>query len=76
MRNWITCPLNADIFLLEAELFSHGNPDLLSDEINPCQLFCDGMLDLDAGIDFHEVKVLILIEQKLDCAGRVVFGSS
>ena len=70
----MTWPLNCDVFLLERELFTLGDLDLRRDEIDAGQLFGDRVLDLDAGVDFHEVEVLVFIEKKLDGADRVVFG--
>ena len=51
-----------------------GNPDLLFDEVDPCQLFGDGMLDLNAGIDFHEVEIALSVEQKFDGSRGIIFG--
>ncbi len=48
------------------------NSDLLLDEIDAGQFFGDGMLDLDPGIDFHEVEIALFIEKKFDGADRMV----
>ncbi len=47
-----------DVFLLEAQLFAGGDADLFLDQIDAGDLLGDGMLDLDAGVDFEEVEVL------------------
>jgi len=51
----------ADIFLLMREFLTHCHFNLLFNKINPCQLFSHGMLNLNSGIDFHEIEVFLLI---------------
>ena len=65
--------IEIDILLLENELLTHRNADLLSDQIDACQLFGHGVLHLDARVDFHEVEVVLFIEKKLHGPGRMVF---
>ena len=61
-----TVPVELDVLLFEREGVSVGEPDLLFNEIDAGHHFGDGMLDLDAGIHFHEEEVVILVEQELD----------
>ena len=56
------------------QLFPMGNAKLLTNQIDARQLFCHRMLHLDARIHFHEIKILVLIEQKFDSPGRIIFG--
>ena len=53
---------------LDREFVAAGHADLLLYEIHACQHLGHGMLDLDAGVHFHEVKRLVLVEEHLDRA--------
>ena len=61
-------PVELDVLLFEREGVSIGEPDLLLDQIDAGHHFGDGMLDLDAGVHFHEEEVVVLVEQELDGA--------
>ena len=40
----------------------------------PVTGFGDGMLDLDAGVDFQEIEILLLVDEEFDGAGVGVAG--
>ena len=67
--------LLAHVVLLERQLFSRSDQDLLVDQVHTrCQL-CDRMFHLKAGIDFEEIKILIFIEEEFDCSRVVIAGN-
>ena len=49
-----------------------GDLELLLDQIATVDFLRDGMLDLDAGVHLHEVKVAGVVDQELDGAGILV----
>ena len=60
------------IALPQRELLACGDPDHLLDEIDAGHQLGDRMLDLQAGVHFEEVEALVLLDDELDRAGRVV----
>ena len=51
------------------------NPELRLDDVDPRDLLCHGVLDLDPGIDLDEIeRARIGIHQELDRAGIDVAG--
>ena len=66
----------ADIFLFESECFAAGDAELFLNEVDAGELFGNGMLYLDAGIDFHEVEMASFIQEEFDGANRVVIGGA
>lgn len=68
-----------DVLLGQAELLERhtgSDLDLSSDDVNPSDLLCDGVLDLDTGVDFDKVVPVLLVYQKLACPGVPVAYSS
>src|SRR4029078_13159056 len=55
---------DSDLGLLEGERLSVGQRDLLFDEVDAGDHFRDGMLDLNAGIHFHEEEVMVFVDQE------------
>ena len=47
--------------------------DLLLDQIDSRHHFCDRMFDLDPGIDFDEVELVVLVDDKFDGARIRIF---
>lgn len=63
----------SDIFLFIHELHARRDADLPLDDIDARDVFGDGVLDLQAGVHFHKIEIVIFIEQKLDGAeARVI----
>ena len=58
-----------DVVLGKTHGIAQGQLDLGSDNIDAGHHFRDGMLHLHPGVDFHEIKFIILIHQELDRAG-------
>ena len=48
-----------DVGLVETQRLAGGDADLLLHQVDARDQFGDGMLDLDAGIDFDEVEAMI-----------------
>ena len=63
-----------DILLHEAELLAGGDANLRLHQIDARHHLADGVLDLDAGVDFDEVKVVLLVDDEFDRAGREIAG--
>ncbi len=61
-------PADLDIFLLESKRQPCGAANLLLDDIDTGDHFGDGMLNLHAGVHFHEIEIPVLIEQEFDGA--------
>ncbi len=61
--------LRLDTDLRVGELVPFGHPDLCLHKVAHGHQFGNGMLDLDARVDLYEVKVALLVHQKLDGAG-------
>ena len=68
MRHSMAWPLNLDILLRVAQLPSARDADLLLDDIDAGDHLRDGMLHLQAGVHFEEIKILILIHKKFNRA--------
>src|SRR6266568_3173495 len=58
----------------KVERLAHRDEDLLLDQIDPGDLFGDGMLDLDALVDLEEIEIAAVIDQELHRAGIGVMG--
>src|SRR5204863_4269835 len=56
------------IALGESEGLTHRDENLLLHDIDAGDLFSDRMLDLDALIDFEEVKIRVVIDNEFDRA--------
>ena len=61
----------ADILLAERQRQTGGDADLLADDVDAGDLLADGVLDLHAGVHFHEIH-LALGQQELHGAGVLV----
>ena len=66
--------IDLDIFLLERQWLTRSYADGLLDDVDAGDHFGDGVLDLNTGVDFHEVEVFLGIHQELDSTGRVITG--
>ena len=58
-----------DIFLFVAQLPSARDADLLRHNVHACDHLGDGMLHLQAGVHFKEIKILVFVYQEFDCPG-------
>ena len=58
-----------DVVLFETQFFAEGDADLLAHQIDAGHQLRHRVLDLDAGIHFDEVKVVVFIQQKFAGAG-------
>ncbi len=67
---------DGDVFLLEGECGTGGDEDRHFDDIDAGDKFGNGMLDLDAGVDFEHVEVLLRVHEELDGCGTGVFGTA
>ena len=61
--------LAADFGLPERQRLTRGDAQLPLDQILPGDHFGDRVLDLQAGVHFHEVKAAVLVQQELDRTG-------
>ena len=61
--------LLAQVLLANAQRLPFGYADLLFDQVHPGHQLGNRMLHLDAGVDFQEVVILFLVEQKFHRAG-------
>src|SRR6185312_10217642 len=61
-----------DVLLLEAELFTRGDAELLVDEIDTGDALGDRVLDLQPRVHLDEVEFAVLVEE-LDRAGARIF---
>ena len=59
--------LNFHLILSEAQALPPRNSNLSLDQIFSSNHFCHRMLHLNTGIYFHEIKLHILIQEKLYC---------
>ena len=59
MRHSIAAPRVHDVVLLERQRLAGGDADLRLDQVDAGDHFGHGMLDLDAGVDFDEVEVVV-----------------
>src|SRR5215813_7468018 len=55
------------ILLIKLESLTGGNQDLLAYQICVCHELGDWMFYLDPGIHLHEIKAIVLIQEKLHC---------
>src|SRR6516225_1281799 len=53
----------------ERKPMAGGDGNLQLDEVQACDLLGDGMLDLQASVDFQEIKVELSVDQKLNRTG-------
>ena len=58
------------------EVFPGGDEDLFLDEIATINFLGNGVLHLDAGVHFHEIKVALVIDEKFHGAGIFVADSA
>ena len=58
-----------DVALLERQPLPCRDPDLFLDDVDAGDEFGDRVLDLDAGVDFEEEEVALVVEQELERAG-------
>ena len=68
-----------NVFLSQTELLksdTSSNLDLSSNDIDTGNLFSDGVLDLDSGVDFDKVVSALLINEELGRTGVSVFDGS
>ena len=63
--------LTANADALVGEGGSFGDDNLRADKVNPCHHLGNSVLDLDAGVHFDKVVVLVFIDQELEraCVG-------
>src|SRR5207249_11899611 len=59
-------PTEMNVILPVRQLFTGRDKNLVSHQIDPCDQLSDRMFNLDAGIHFHEVKVVSLVDEKLE----------
>ena len=57
-----------DLVLGEGQWLAFGDRDLQMHEVEAGDQLGDGVLDLEAGVDFEEVEVLFVVEQEFDRA--------
>ncbi len=62
-------PGEGDLALLERQALAGRDADLLLDDVDAGHPLGDRVLDLDAGVHFHEVEVALRIHQELERAG-------
>src|SRR5260370_27263987 len=65
-----------DGFPGEGETVTGGDGDLEFDEVEAGDLFSDGMLDLQARVDFQEIKIEMSVDEKFDGPGVDVAGGA
>ena len=63
-----------DVLLREAELLAGGHPDLRLHQVDTGHHLAHRVLHLDSRVDLDEIKVVLLVDDELDCAGRIVAG--
>ena len=61
-------PIHANIVLRKWQLLARGDAKLQFDKIKPGNGFCYRVLDLQAGVHFHEIKIAPA-DDKLHCSG-------
>ena len=61
-------PGEKDVVLLEREGLSGRDPDLRLDDVDAGHRLGDAVLDLNAGIDLHEVEPAVAVHQELERA--------
>ena len=67
-------PVAANILLRERELFASSDPNHLLDQIQSSDAFRHRMFNLQAGIHFQKVEVLVLAHHKLNRACALVLN--
>ncbi len=65
---------HADVALREPQRLTHGDGDLKFDDVQSRDFRGNGMLDLDAFVDFQEVEIALFIDEEFDGAGIGVMG--
>ena len=65
-----------DLVLGDGQGFAHGDAELEFDEVEAGEGFGDGVLDLEAGVDFEEDEFTVGQEEELDGAGVLVLGGA
>jgi len=65
-----------DGFPGERETMASSDGDLELDEIEAGDLFGDGMLDLEAGVDLKEIKIVLGVDEEFDRAGVAIAASA
>src|SRR5262245_24077777 len=63
-----------DVVLREAQFLARGNANLFADQIDAGDQLGHRVLDLDAGVEFDEIKAIVLIDEELASAGVIVVG--
>ena len=64
-----------EVFLAETQLLAGRHAQLLLYQVNAHDLLGDGMLNLQTGVHFKEIKVAVFVNQKLNGAcSAVVYG--
>ena len=76
MRHSIRAALRNDVALLEGQRLAGGDANLRFDEVDAGDHLGDGVLDLNAGVDFDKVKIVLRIDDELDRAGVGVANAS
>jgi len=66
--------LDMDVSLLVGDLLAGGDLDGHFDDVYACDHLGDGVFDLDTGVDFQHVEVLVVVHQELDGRGACVVG--
>ena len=64
--------INFHIVLFVLKMVTGGDKNLLLHKIYTCNLLCNRVLHLQAGVHFKEVKVLFDVHKELNCACSVV----
>src|SRR5262249_26637366 len=62
--NRMSAEYNLLLFVSERRTFRHAN--LHANQVGICNHLCYGMLDLNARVHLHEIKVLVIIDQELN----------
>src|SRR5574344_608021 len=57
--------MNLQFMLLFLQWLTKSNSPLPLNQVLPCNHFCDGVFDLQAGIHFHEISSTVLLDNKL-----------
>ena len=65
-----------DVLLANADRFTTGDAELLSDQIHSRHHFGDGMLHLNPGVHLHEIEPAVAIQKEFDRAGAFVIDAA
>ena len=66
--------LDMDVALFVGDLLARRDLDGHLDDVNACDGFGDGVLDLDSGVDLEHIEVLVVVHEELDGRGTGVVG--